>query len=66
MFSTLVVIVLVITTTRVTSAQDLLGLPLDIAGLPSSLGPAPANDARFTNFQPPGSGDGKLMVVRMK
>ncbi|KAK4570054.1 hypothetical protein LTR86_003024 [Recurvomyces mirabilis] len=30
---------------------------LDIPGLLSSLGPAPANDPRFTNFQAPGAGD---------
>ena len=37
---------------------SLLGLPLDIGSLLKSLGPAPANDPRFTNFKPAGSGDG--------
>ncbi|KAF2131805.1 Cloroperoxidase [Dothidotthia symphoricarpi CBS 119687] len=36
---------------------NLLGLPLDIATLLKSLGPAPASDPRFTNFKPAGSGD---------
>ncbi|KAF3005194.1 hypothetical protein E8E13_010751 [Curvularia kusanoi] len=36
---------------------SLLGLPLDIGALLKSLGPAPANDPRFTTFTPPGSGD---------
>jgi hypothetical protein len=43
----------------VVSAQLLLGLPQDIADLLSSLKPAAANDPRFTDFHPPGSGDGK-------
>lgn len=37
---------------------SLLGLPLDIGSLLKSLGPAPANDPRFTDFHPPGTGDG--------
>jgi hypothetical protein len=44
--------------TGVTSASPLLGLPLDIGGLLSSLKPAAANDPRFKNFKPAGSGDG--------
>jgi hypothetical protein len=40
------------------SAQSLLGLPLDIGALLSSLKPADANDPRFKDFHPPGSGDG--------
>ncbi|XPS91099.1 hypothetical protein M3J09_000522 [Ascochyta lentis] len=36
---------------------SLLGLPLDIGALLKSLSPAPANDPRFTNFKPAGSGD---------
>ena len=52
--------VAVIAITSFTSAQPLFGvLPLDIGGLLSSLGPAPATDSRFTNFQPAGPGDGK-------
>ncbi|KAH3920442.1 hypothetical protein HBH56_004550 [Parastagonospora nodorum] len=39
------------------SAQSLLGLPLDIATLLSSLKPAADNDPRFTDFHPPGTGD---------
>ncbi|KAH7094493.1 Peroxidase, family 2-domain-containing protein [Paraphoma chrysanthemicola] len=39
------------------ASAGLLGLPLDIGGLLSSLHPAPANDPRFTNFSPPGAGD---------
>ncbi|KAF1919446.1 Peroxidase, family 2-domain-containing protein [Ampelomyces quisqualis] len=42
----------------VISAQSLLGLPLDIEALLSSLMPAGANDPRFADFHPPGSGDG--------
>jgi len=41
----------------VVSAQSLLGLPLDIGALLSSLKPADANDLRFRDFHPPGSGD---------
>ncbi|KAF2032120.1 Cloroperoxidase [Setomelanomma holmii] len=48
---------LVLAVASVTSAQGLLGLPLDIGELLSSLGPAPANDPRFTDFHPPGTGD---------
>lgn len=44
---------------HVTSA-GLLGLPLDIGGLLSSLHPASPNDPRFTNFDPPGPGDGMI------
>lgn len=47
----------------VTSAQSLLGLPLDIAGLLSSLKPASANDPRFANFKPAGSGDGMPVLL---
>ncbi|KAF1923551.1 Cloroperoxidase [Didymella exigua CBS 183.55] len=36
---------------------SLLGLPLNIAALLKSLGPAPADDPRFTDFKPAGSGD---------
>ncbi|KAJ4412575.1 hypothetical protein N0V91_000333 [Didymella pomorum] len=36
---------------------SLLGLPVDISALLKSLGPAPANDPRFTDFHPAGSGD---------
>jgi hypothetical protein len=46
--------------TGVVSAQSLLGLPLDIGSLLSSLKPAAANDPRFTDFHPPGTGDGML------
>lgn len=35
-----------------------LDLPLDIGALLRSLGPANANDPRFRNFKPAGSGDG--------
>jgi hypothetical protein len=42
----------------VASAQSLLGLPLDIGALLSSLKPAASNDPRFTDFHPAGSGDG--------
>jgi hypothetical protein len=42
----------------VASAQSLLGLPLDIGALLSSLKPADANDPRFRDFHPPGIGDG--------
>lgn len=48
---------LALTTSRLTSATSLLNLPLDIGALLSSLKPAPANDPRFTNFQPAGSND---------
>ncbi|KAL5118667.1 hypothetical protein ACEQ8H_003344 [Pleosporales sp. CAS-2024a] len=41
----------------VVSAQSLLGLPLDLATLLSSLAPAKDDDPRFTHFQPPGAGD---------
>lgn len=44
--------------TGVVSAQSLLGLPLDIGALLSSLKPAAENDPRFTDFHPPGTGDG--------
>jgi hypothetical protein len=44
--------------TGVTSASPLLSLPLDIGGLLSSLKPAAANDPRFKDFRPAGSGDG--------
>jgi hypothetical protein len=40
------------------SAQSVLGLPLDIGTLLSSLKPAASNDPRFTDFHPAGSGDG--------
>ncbi|KAI8942801.1 hypothetical protein NX059_000844 [Plenodomus lindquistii] len=40
-----------------THAQSLLDLPLDIATLLSSLGPAPPTDPRFTTFTPPGPND---------
>lgn len=36
---------------------------LDIPGLLSSLGPAPANDPRFTNFQKPGPNDGASINI---
>ena len=36
---------------------------VDIPGLLASLGPAPAGDPRFTNFQAPGKGDGTLFAV---
>jgi len=39
------------------SAQSLMGLPLDIATLLSSLKPASDNDPRFMDFHPPGTGD---------
>ncbi|KAL6712178.1 hypothetical protein ACN47E_000055 [Coniothyrium glycines] len=39
------------------AAQGLLGLPLGIGELLSSLGPAAANDPRFKNWQPAGAGD---------
>lgn len=42
----------------VVSAKGLLDLPLDIAGLLSSLSPAPANDPRWKDWHPAGSGDG--------
>lgn len=48
----------VLASTSVVSAQSLLGLPLDIASLLSSLKPAASNDPRFTDFHPPGTGDG--------
>jgi hypothetical protein len=48
--------------TSISSAQSLLGLPLDIGTLLSSLKPAADNDPRFTNFKPAGSGDGTLML----
>jgi hypothetical protein len=43
----------------VVSAQSLLGLPLDIGALLSNLRPAADNDPRFTDFHPPGTGDGR-------
>lgn len=48
----------------VVSAQSLLGLPLDIGALLSSLKPADANDLRFRDFHPPGSGDGMFSEER--
>jgi hypothetical protein len=50
----------------VASAQSLLELPQDIADLLSGLKPAAANDPRFTDFHPPGSGDGKEIIKRIK
>jgi hypothetical protein len=47
----------VLVSTSVVSAQSLLGLPLDIGTLLSNLKPASANDPRFTDFHPPGTGD---------
>jgi hypothetical protein len=46
----------------VVSAQSLLGLPLDIGSLLSSLKPASSNDPRFTAFHPPGNDDGALRL----
>jgi hypothetical protein len=51
-------LVAVLACTGVSSAQSLLGLPLDIGTLLSSLKPAADNDPRFTNFKPASSGDG--------
>jgi hypothetical protein len=48
---------LALTIAHFTTAVSLLSLPLDIGSLLSSLKPAPANDPRFTNFQPAGSND---------
>jgi hypothetical protein len=42
----------------VVSAEGLLDLPLDIAGLLSSLSPAPPTDPRWTDWHPAGSSDG--------
>lgn len=50
--------VLVVSVAAHPQGGSLLGLPLDISALLKSLGPAPANDPRFTNFHPAGSGDG--------
>jgi hypothetical protein len=50
--------VLVASVTAHPQGGSLLGLPLDVGALLKSLGPAPANDPRFTNFQPAGHGDG--------
>ena len=50
--------VLVVSVAAHPRGGSLLGLPLDISALLKSLGPAPANDPRFTNFHPAGSGDG--------
>ena len=47
----------------VVSAKGLLGLPLDIGALLSSLGPAPANDPRWTDFHPAGTGDGTPPLI---
>jgi hypothetical protein len=58
MHSTLAVALL----TGVTFASPLLGLPLDIGALLSSLKPAAANDPRFVNFHPAGSGDGTSLL----
>jgi hypothetical protein len=58
------VIYVALVATSVASAKDLLGLPVDIGNLLSSLKPAAANDPRFTDFHPPGQGDG-MSVVRM-
>ncbi|CAN9094956.1 unnamed protein product [Alternaria alternata] len=41
----------------VVSAEGLLDLPLDIAGLLSSLSPAPPTDPRWTDWHPAGSSD---------
>jgi len=54
MFRTIAIALLLSSTS---SAAPLLGLPLDIGSLLSSLKPAAANDQRFTNFQPAGPGD---------
>jgi hypothetical protein len=40
------------------ASAQLLGLDLDIEGLLKSLGPAPANDPRFTTWTAPGPHDG--------
>jgi hypothetical protein len=56
--------VITLLVTSVASAPGLLGLPLDIGSLLSSLRPAPPNDPRFTNFSPPGPTDGKLRVSK--
>jgi len=50
-------IAIILACTSLTSAQPLLGLPLDIGTLLSSLKPASADDPRFTDFHPAGSGD---------
>jgi hypothetical protein len=50
-------IAIVLACTSLASAQSLLGLPLDIGNLLSSLKPASADDPRFTDFHPAGSGD---------
>lgn len=42
----------------VVNAQGLLNLPAGVGELLATLKPASANDPRFTNFQPAGSGDG--------
>ena len=47
--------------------QGLSLLPLlDIQNLLSSLGPANANDPRFTTHSPPGPGDGRLPSISSK
>jgi hypothetical protein len=53
---------IVLVCTSISSAQSLLGLPLDIGTLLSSLKPAADNDPRFTNFKPASSGDGTSML----
>jgi hypothetical protein len=53
-------LVVALVTASITSAQGLLGLPLDTAELLSTLKPAADNDPRFTDFKPAGSGDGVL------
>lgn len=55
-------IVSVLFGTSVISAQSLLGLPLDIGSFLSSLKPAASSDPRFTDFHPPGTGDGMLSL----
>ena len=46
-----------------TAAASLLS-GLSVTSLLSSLGPAPANDPRFTNFVAPGHGDGQSLRRR--
>jgi hypothetical protein len=57
---------IVLVGTSVVSAQGLLGLPQDLADLLSSLKPASSNDARFTDFHPPGTGDGNALPPSSK
>jgi hypothetical protein len=54
------VFAIALATSSVAFAQSLLGLPLDIGSLLSSLKPAAANDPRFTDWHPPTQGDGEL------